>query len=385
MAKKRIRVSLGKVATAKSFQSLADLIKWLESERDQWAEFADRIYSSEISRYAIKYTRTAIDDLLGSANQLLDRQGESDYDERLKSLLESIETNCIQGPFVPSHSPLGAFALKEAHREPEAGAGALAVASGFASERTSDDLAFYEGAIKALMLTEFRSVNFEAEIAALKNLADEWNEVQRGQEEAVEQFQSRAKGLLSGAEDSVQSWSSSSAEVLATFRERLEQLEHTYLQKLRIDAPVDYWSRRARNSRMAFAGWLVLLVLGSWFFGSTFLALADAAIQAQVDSTKTILQYGTLVVTGVLGLWAIRLVSRFTVGSLHMSYEAAERVTMIQTYLALEEGGKGPGDAERMVLLQTLFRPGTSGLVKEEGKADLPIDLLLRNIDRSTK
>ncbi|HAT3868995.1 hypothetical protein SC371_03485 [Legionella pneumophila serogroup 2] len=40
---------------------------------------------------------------------------------------------------------------------------------------------------------------------------------------------------------------------------------------------------------------------------------------------------------------------------------------MIQTYLALLREGSAPKDDERQLILQTLFRPSSTGFVNEEG------------------
>jgi hypothetical protein len=40
---------------------------------------------------------------------------------------------------------------------------------------------------------------------------------------------------------------------------------------------------------------------------------------------------------------------------------------MVQTYLALIEGGKLTNGEDRQLILQALFRPASDGIVKDEG------------------
>ena len=50
----------------------------------------------------------------------------------------------------------------------------------------------------------------------------------------------------------------------------------------------------------------------------------------------------------------------------HLGTDAAQRVTMVQTYLALIESDKLPKDEDRKLILQSLFRPGSDGIVKDD-------------------
>jgi hypothetical protein len=68
-----------------------------------------------------------------------------------------------------------------------------------------------------------------------------------------------------------------------------------------------------------------------------------------------------------LGIWVTRLTSKIFLSNLHLRADSHERTTMIQTYLALLREGSGPKNEERQLILQTLFRPSTTGFIKEDG------------------
>jgi hypothetical protein len=57
-------------------------------------------------------------------------------------------------------------------------------------------------------------------------------------------------------------------------------------------------------------------------------------------------------------VWVVRILVRLLLSNIHLLTDARERVTMVQTYLALLRRGKIKDD-ERMFILQTLFRPET--------------------------
>jgi len=126
-----------------------------------------------------------------------------------------------------------------------------------------------------------------------------------------------------------------------------------------------------------------------WTFGS-MAALAAAlgggaawAIISSKDQGHP--DYWKLALLGllaVLGVWAVRLVVRMFLSDQHLATDAAERVTMVQTYLSLIEGGKLTSDDDRKLILQALFRPASDGIVKDENPPHLGLDILTRPSSR---
>jgi hypothetical protein len=150
-------------------------------------------------------------------------------------------------------------------------------------------------------------------------------------------------------------------------------LRRTFRESMTLRGPVEYWNSRAavhegkskELMKVVFGAMAMLaLVLGciaTW----VFFTLTDG----KPDAWKV----SVLVFVGVLGVWALRLVVRMFLSHMHLATDAAERVTMVMTYLALLEGEKMPSDEDRKLVLQPLFRPATDGIVKDEG---LPHPLL---------
>ncbi|HDV5807106.1 TPA: hypothetical protein RJD87_002938, partial [Legionella pneumophila] len=78
---------------------------------------------------------------------------------------------------------------------------------------------------------------------------------------------------------------------------------------------------------------------------------------------------GIMIGISSFGVWITRLFAKIFIANLHLKTDADERVTMIQTYLALLREGNGPQNDERQLILQTLFRPSTTGFIKDDGPA----------------
>jgi hypothetical protein len=69
---------------------------------------------------------------------------------------------------------------------------------------------------------------------------------------------------------------------------------------------------------------------------------------------------------------------RIYLGDQHISNDAAERKTMIMTFLALQKGNVVKPE-DRNLILTALFRPGADGIVKEEAP-DTAFATLVANI-----
>lgn len=162
-------------------------------------------------------------------------------------------------------------------------------------------------------------------------------------------------------------------------QDTMAEIERKFGEKMALRAPVRYWtSREVHHRRLASK-------FTCWSFGSIG-ALAVAiglatwwAVAQSPDSTKPDQwRLALAVLLGVLGIWAVRLVVRMFHSHTHLANDAAERVTMAQTYLSLLEGEKMPPDEDRKLILAALFRPSSDGMVKDEGVPHVLFEQLMR-------
>ena len=66
-------------------------------------------------------------------------------------------------------------------------------------------------------------------------------------------------------------------------------------------------------------------------------------------------------------VWLTRLSAKIFISNLHLRMDADERVTMFKSYFALLAEGSGMNDGDRQLILQTLFRPSSTGFIKDDG------------------
>jgi len=158
--------------------------------------------------------------------------------------------------------------------------------------------------------------------------------------------------------------------------QELQSIEQTYDSKLALQSSVSYWSRKRKHHQdvMLFVGiatlFLAVLVGGGFIW---------AAVEFLSESFRDVplWKLGLMAAISTFGIWLVRISAKIFISNLHLRTDADERVTMIQTYLALMREGQGPKDGERQLILQTLFRPSSTGFISDDGPANFT-DLVSR-------
>jgi hypothetical protein len=159
-----------------------------------------------------------------------------------------------------------------------------------------------------------------------------------------------------------------------------------YLQYMQLQAPVEYWTKKAKAHRKAAfwsAVWLaVFFVVMTCVLGGAFYAAGDFLINEFPDtmhpapSAIYVVVSGGLVVLSTLAFWIGRLLTRLYLSEHHLRTDAEERAVMTQTYLALTKESAAT-EAERQIILTALFRSSSDGIVKDDGMPDIGWQALL--------
>jgi hypothetical protein len=147
-----------------------------------------------------------------------------------------------------------------------------------------------------------------------------------------------------------------------TFGEEWEELKRVYDEKLALLAPTEYWRTRAtthkekaRNYAIAFG---VTIAVALALF--SFLAIGHLA---NPGTGSVVLVLLPVIVPAFAAIWVLRMLGRMLSENLAISQDAAERETMVKTFLALmrdETTGKSVvTDEDRRLILQALFRPSS--------------------------
>ena len=180
---------------------------------------------------------------------------------------------------------------------------------------------------------------------------------------------------------------------LADSEAELKRLNETYDTHMAIAAPVSYWETKRSNHKnwavWSFSALTLCMLAFGWFLycevrdigtmveATRTAALAASAKTAVANSPSASLtplldilagwKIGAYILLVTLVFWFIRLLVRIFLSNIHLENDAAERVTMAKTYIALMRDGSLNGKEHIGTILAALFRPTGDGIVKDEG------------------
>jgi hypothetical protein len=145
-----------------------------------------------------------------------------------------------------------------------------------------------------------------------------------------------------------------------------QDLLGTYNAALSLRAPVTYWQNRlvwcrriAAGMYIAFAALFITLVVVGNFIAPTF------KLYALTDGTLSLQEVAIVVLGIAISLALLRIPLRLGSSYLHLANDASERVTMVNTYLALREGGHAM-EEQMQTVIERLFLPSQDGIVKDD-------------------
>ena len=151
------------------------------------------------------------------------------------------------------------------------------------------------------------------------------------------------------------------------FQEKIDDIERAYKEKLALQSSDEYWVEKRGHHQLVMWKMAIATALCAAAITGIFVLVAYVLFEATTLSEVQLWKLGVMLAISSFGVWLIRLLSKIFISNLHLRTDADERVTMIKTYLALLLEGKGPKDDERQLILQTLFRPSSTGFIKEDG------------------
>ena len=85
-----------------------------------------------------------------------------------------------------------------------------------------------------------------------------------------------------------------------------------------------------------------------------------------------------MILLGGLAFWFLRILSKIFLSQLHAWSDAQERVVMVKTYLSLLQDDKALDGNDRRLVLEALFRPSPTGIIKDDGVPPALFDAISR-------
>lgn len=161
-----------------------------------------------------------------------------------------------------------------------------------------------------------------------------------------------------------------------------------YTEQLKLKAAVKQWTDRADGHADSFKAqrlWTIIigvvgiilavliswgaLRLGHWLFSDALVAGEASPPPGQLRPTwfqELIFAASVSILYLTMFLWGMRILVRMMMTEHHLAIDARSRASMAHTYLALIEQG-AVDENDRAIVLASLFRPVTDGIVKDDG------------------
>jgi len=226
---------------------------------------------------------------------------------------------------------------------------------------------------------------------SLSSLKSEFSSHLTESEKHLQQFLSQSKhktetdaksidDFLTDKKGAFDTWFDGSSKSFGEFddasKKRIEELEHTYQEKLRLAKPAEYWRKRAEKLKgegKLWLRWLALCVTVSAI--SLFVLLwqiPDGMLLNIFAGEASAIKWALVYITFLSFIaFGIRTLAKITFSSFHLARDAEEREQLTYVYLALMQEAK-IDEKDRSLIMQALFSRADTGLLKEDSSPTMP-------------
>ncbi|UAL49823.1 hypothetical protein K7887_22145 (plasmid) [Sutcliffiella horikoshii] len=192
--------------------------------------------------------------------------------------------------------------------------------------------------------------------------------------------------LVVTSEDFFQKKQEELNKLVADKNKELEQMEQLYREKLRLEGPATYWNDlhnfynnrgdRWRKWALGISFIFSIVVIFMLYFTPSILF---------PNGTYTLNSIKAMVIFAVvssIAIYLIRLFVLLSTSAYHLSRDAKERFQLTYVYLSLIQE-KGVSEADRTIILQSLFSRADTGLLKGDSGPTVPdgtLSQLIKNM-----
>lgn len=393
--------------TTLSFEGPEELSKFCNKELDAW----DCLRKSDYNHNGRAYDqiRSPIERVSQQTANYLQSPQASHLINEFRSSVLTLSNNFSQGNLVYSQTPLGKFIQSLALEDHNVAAAVYIFATRGGNENINltktSGLAFghlshfYAGiskrsasaAVESIQekSAEFSKVVLEADAKStklIKVIESRIDDAERRSKDLAKQIADNVRTVRrlfvrSRSEITIEN-ASTISNFTSEIQREIDDFKDFIKNQIALQGPTEYWESKRWWHRLStgFTGLAFLVYLGvcgrliSSVFWSRYESLFDFLDQWRDAGIGAVALIGGIL---AVALMLARVLYRLFASQLHLWNDASERVTMIQTYLALAE--KGHAKEEFLgALLNRLFTPATDGIVRDDLGSIGPIDLASR-------
>jgi hypothetical protein len=398
------RITIKTETGSKWFDDPDKLLAWVQQQL-QLLHF----HNNEAQRYGLQNIITSFENSWGQLSKLINNglknyiNDTEHYENNVIQWVNTFQSHLENKKIFTDEAPYFPFLDKQSKISPVFGLAVIAIE--FDVNVGPIDRNMYEGLKQAevyfagnleMVLNESESLNqlHKRWDEELTNHRDSWQtEYQAKIDEATLQNQ-KVNGLISDWQDQTvtqtadleshkNKFKSKFDGELADAKTELENLTKTYDDKLALHAAVKYWGIQLKSHNKKAIGFSIALGLMTLVVISTIIIFSYSTLDAPIKEIHLSKVFTAAALT-TFGIWLIKILANIFMSHLHLATDAQERRTMIHTYLALTRKGQGPKEEDRQLILQTLFRPSTTDMVKNDQGPTQLVDMINRLSTKSS-
>lgn len=325
------------------FNSVQELQDWVKHEIDAWQPIRD--LNRRIDSAWVNYVYTA---MITAISNIKNTEGMNEP-KNIVIINQNI-TYIKDGKYIPSTSTEAMRCIDLAKSNPHA---ALMAIFNHISIQPEQNRSFPHW-----------TAAYTAANAAVQAEMDttELNRTKGKQLQAYEDYTAQMSYQKTGWNEFLSKTDAEMAELVQAHWNEMARIKNEYEEELRLRSASSYW--KTKEEQHAFAARLWLGVFGGTAFTLLIALFGLAPIYLRSlphNAAGDIGISGLAAVTlpALMILWVMRHLSRLFVTHFHQREDARQRRVLITTYLALHNKSAA-SDAERLLILQALFRPNAT-------------------------
>lgn len=354
-----------------SFASVDDVKAWIEEETEFWSWMSELTPQKGKAPQPHQLWQTSAGDwpaVVKVASQYLANPS----DALLNKLQQQLSACYTTGVRLTRRDPRAQFAARVAKEEKDVLTAAYILQS-FVEPMANpaNNAQATAGMIRALLFSHsFSDDNLEAQKRALAEETRQWSDFENTSRTEFATFRSEFTETRSEISTTLEGQRTAFADLLREKGEELDALKETYDKFMALKAPVDYWTKkkvehaeRAKSLRNWFVVALVVAVVAVVW---SFVSLLPNLMDGYPALAKGIWPVAIMIAIGTAVSWPVRILARMLLSNLHLQTDAEERETMVQTYLSLLRNEGGLEREHIRIVLESLFRPTSTGIVRDD-------------------
>jgi outer membrane murein-binding lipoprotein Lpp len=223
---------------------------------------------------------------------------------------------------------------------------------------------------------DFKNQFSETEIQLVEHLAES--------NQKVDDFSVQVDELKAEKETLFNDWFALSKENFTTFdsdsKAKIEDLQNTYEELLRLKKPAEYWNKRAEKLKKEgwkAINWLVGLVVFACLTLYALLWLTpEGMLLSFITGSASAIKWSVIYITFISFLaYGIKAIHKVAFSSFHLARDAEEREQLTYVYLALIKDS-AVDEKDKNLIMQSLFSRADTGLLKEDSSPTMPNNIV---------